>query len=257
MARAGLLTFLLIVFASALCAQAFDVSRLAIAADDTAPPRFDIKPPWGLWANRAPYPYYAGPFGIDVADDLVARDIWFDFVAESWLTGDGYRGGGAQMRARFGLFFANVSYTQLARVERNRVRESAFLMNARGHLGLTLPVPALGYLDLGVGGAGFDQSESLSRAGLSFKASASIWPIWPLGFEGWAVREQFRDGKGVNEFGARAHVQVFRHIHLTAGWRWMNVDGTSFSTHGATFGFSVQWSNLRTFFWAPFRGPAY
>ncbi|MCA8945716.1 MAG: hypothetical protein KDB29_05785, partial [Planctomycetes bacterium] len=48
-------------------------------ADDGSEPQIDIKTPWGLWANRGPYPYYDGPFGIDTQDDLVARDIWFDF----------------------------------------------------------------------------------------------------------------------------------------------------------------------------------
>lgn len=262
MAKAALLLVVLIAAACALPGTQFDVSRAAINGDDDlAQPRFEIRKPWGLWANRAPYPYYDGPVGIDVQDDLVARDIWFDVATEAWLTPDGYRGAHMQLRARMGLFFADFGYTQLASFDRKnhrgRVRDSSYIRDLRGHLGFTAPLPLLGYVDLGVGGAGFDRSNGLSRGGLSFKAAALIWPVWPLGFEGWAVREQFFDGTGVNEFGARVHAQVFRHIHLTAGWRMLNVDGEAFQTQGFTFGFSLQWSNLRTFFWAPFRGPAY
>jgi hypothetical protein len=265
MLRAACLVVFLIAAASSAAALPFDVSRVAAAQADEqgelASPRFDIKPPWGLWANRAPYPYYDGPFSIDVQDDLVARDIWFDFSGEFWA-GVGYRGASGQWRARFGLVFADVSYTQLARsssddYQFSRIEDWAYITDARGHLGFTAPLPHVGYLDFGIGVAGFDETRGISRMGLSFKASASIWPIWPIGLEGWAVREQFFDGTGANDFGARLHVQVFRHLHLTAGWRWMNVDGSNFSTHGFTFGLSFQWSNLRTFFWAPFNGPAY
>jgi len=262
---------LMLCFAAAaqgLHALTFDVSRHAIAAaqaDDLEPPGFDIKPPWGLWGNRAPYPFYEGPIGIDTTDDLVARDIWFDFHSELWLTPNAYRAAAGQMRARIGLFFVDASYLQVARTDRHdfigkrKLKDWSYITDARGHLGFTWPIPRLGYLDLGVGVAGFDQSRQggLSRVGVSLKASASVWPLWPLGFEGWISRAQFFDGTGVNEWGARAHVQVFRHIFLTVGWRWMNVDGNDFSTQGFTFGFSLQWSNLRTFFWAPFQGPAY
>jgi hypothetical protein len=261
-----LLLVLLMLNASAACAMAFDVSRHAVtaAAQERADtPQFDIRPPWGLWANRAPYPYYEGPIGIDTTDDLVARDIWFDFQSELWLTADGYRGLGGHLRSRMGLFFADMSYLQVARTDgesmggRQSITSHSYIRDLRGHLGFSLPIPKLGYLDLGVGGVGFDQSGGISRVGMSFKASASIWPLWPLGFEGWYSRAHFFDNRGVNEWGARAHVQVFRHLHLTAGWRWMSVDGNDFQAEGVTFGLSIQWSNLRTFFWAPFRGPAY
>lgn len=226
-------------------------------------PGFDIKAPWGLWANRAPYPYYDGPFGIDTQDDLVARDIWFDFQNEMWLTPNGWRGVSGHMRARMGLFLLDVSYTQLARTdnhaylgERN-IKDWAGMTDARGHIGFTLPVWQFGYLDFAIGLSGFDETRGISRVGPSYRASASIYPIWPIEVEGYLSRAQFFDGTGVNEFGLRLHVQVFRHIHLTAGWRWMNVDGSNFSTQGFTFGFSFQFSNLRTFFWSPMHGPAY
>ena len=234
---------------------------VALAAQDE--PVLDIKPPWGLWADRAPYPYFDGPFGIDVADDLIARDIWFDFSSEFWVTPDGFRGASGMMRARMGLFFADVSYTQLARMDRGgwtthqNVRDWAHITDARGHFGLTVPLPVLGYLDFGLGLSGFDETPGLSRVGASFRASASIYPIWPLELEAGASRAQFFDGTGVNDFSVKAHVQVFRHLFVTAGWRWMNVDGGPFSTHGLTFGISFQWGNLRTFFWEPMRGPAY
>lgn len=233
----------------------------ALAAQEE--PQLDIKPAWGLWANRAPYPYYDGPFGIDVDDDLIARDIWFDFSGEFWLTENGYRGAAGMIRARFGLFFADVSYAQLARMDdkgwltHQNVRDWSYITDARGHLGFTVPLPAVGYLEFGVGLAGFDETPGISRVGGSFRASASIYPLWPLELEAYASRAQFFDGTGVNEFGARAHVQVFRHLFITGGWRWMNVDGGTFTTHGFTFGFSFQWGNLRTFFWEPMRGPAY
>ena len=63
MAKAAILIVLFA--ASALPAVTFDVARFA-GQDELAPAEFDIKPPWGLWANRAPYPYYDGPVGIDV-----------------------------------------------------------------------------------------------------------------------------------------------------------------------------------------------
>ncbi|MCC7510034.1 MAG: hypothetical protein IT464_11795 [Planctomycetes bacterium] len=260
MAKAALFLFLLFA-AAALPAATFDVSRVLAAAE--AEPDFDIKPPWGLWGNRAPYPFYDGPFGIDTNDDLVARDFWIDFQSDLWLTPNGYRGATGQMRARFGLFFADVSYTQLARTDRHaflgerKVKDWSYITDARGHLGFTIPIPILGYADFGIGFAGFDETRGISRIGGSFKAALQIWPVFPLGIEAWAVREQFFDGTGANDFGVKLHVQVFRHLMVSAGWRWMNVDGSEFSTQGITFGFSFQFSNLRTFFWAPFRGPAY
>jgi hypothetical protein len=258
--------------ASAGHALPFDVSRESVRAaaqgadeDDLGPAEFDISPPWGLWGNRAPYPFYEGPHGIDSKDDLVARDIWFDFHSELWLAPNSYRGASGQMRARIGLFFADVSFTQIARTDRHdfigrrKLRDWSYITDARGHLGFTWPIPKLGYVDLGVGVVGFDQSrrDGLSRAGISLKASASVWPVWPVGLEGWFSRAQFFDNTGVNDWGARVHLQVFRHVFVTVGWRWMNVDGNDFTTQGVTFGFSLQWSNLRTLFWAPFRGPAY
>jgi len=266
---ARLVLILLLLAPGALCALEFGLpsrsgTRALLAVDDDlAPPSQGIKPPWGLWANRAPYPYYDGPVGLDVADDLVARDIWFDFVAEMWLTPNHFRGAAMMMRMRAGLFFADVSYTQLARMHHHdyldagRVEDWAYITDARGHLGVTIPIPVLGYADFGVGVAGFDQTPGISRAGLSMRASISIYPIWPLELEAGVSRAQFTDGTGVNDFFARAHVQVFRHMFVTAGWRWMNVDGTDFTTHGFTFGFSFQWANLRTFFWDPMRGPAW
>ncbi|MBZ0137730.1 MAG: hypothetical protein K8I27_15295 [Planctomycetes bacterium] len=225
-------------------------------------PGFDIKPPWGLWANRAPYPYYDGPVGIDTADDLVARDIWFDFQNEAWLPSNGWRGASGHMRARMGLFLLDVSYTQLARLDkrgtfRGGVEDWAGLTDARGHIGFTLPLWRLGYLDFAIGLSGFDETRGIARVGPSYRASASIYPIWPLEIEGYVSRAHYFDGTGVNDFGVRLHAQVFRHFHLTFGWRWMNVDGSNFSTQGMTFGFSFQFANLRTFFWSPFRGPAY
>ncbi|MBX3459929.1 MAG: hypothetical protein KF696_08180 [Planctomycetes bacterium] len=258
MAKAVLL---LLVFASALNAATFDLSRVLPAADDEL--GFDIKPPWGLWGNRAPYPFYDGPFGIDTDDDLVARDFWIDFQSELWLTPSRYRGASGQIRARFGLFFADVGYTQITRTDgegfigKRKVKDWSYITDARGHLGVTIPIPILGYADFGIGLAGFDETPGISRVGASFKAALQIWPIFPVGVEAFAVREQFFDGTGVNDFGVKLHVQVFRHLMITAGWRWLEVDGTRFGTHGFTFGFSFQFSNLRTFFWAPFRGPAY
>lgn len=238
--------------------------RSLFAADaDLAPPGQGIKPPWGLWANRAPYPYYDGPVGIDVQDDLVARDIWFDFEGEFFSGMNGFRGAGGMLRARFGLFFADAGYLQLARMNRRefpdagRVQDWSYITDARGHLGVTIPIPVLGYADFGVGLAGFDETPGISRVGMSFRASLSIYPIWPLELEAYTSRAQFFDGTGVNEFGTRAHAQVFRHLFVTAGWRWMNVDGGDFTTHGFTLGLSFQWSNLRTFFWDPMRGPAW
>lgn len=264
-----LLLILWLVLPGALCATGFDLPRhgaaraLLAVDDDLREPAQGIKPPWGLWANRAPYPFYDGPIGIDVADDLVARDIWFDFAAEMWLTPAHLRGASMMMRARFGLFFADVSFTQLARMHHHdlldagRVEDWAHLTDARGHLGVTLPIPLLGYADFGLGAAGFDHTPGISRGGLSFRASLSIYPVWPLELEAGASRAQFFDGTGVNDFSARAQVQVFRHLFVSAGWRWMNVDGDGFSTHGFTLGFTFQWSNLRTFFWDPMRGPAW
>src|SRR5690606_9235337 len=125
---------------------------------------------------------------------------------------------------------------QLARTDNDAllgpraIKDWSYITDARGHLGFTVPLPHVGYIDLAVGLSGFDETRGISRVGASFKASASIWPIWPIGLEGWASRGQFFDGTGANEFGARVHVQVFRHLFLTAGWRWMNVDGSNFST---------------------------
>lgn len=267
MPKAALILSCLIA-ASGLCALEFDVSRAAAAEAESdaileEEPTFELKAPWGLWANRAPYPYYDGPFGIDTVDDLVARDIWFDFQSELFLGVNEWRGLAGQMRFRAGLFHADVSYLQLARTDGNGllghhiVRDWAGITDARGHLGFSVPLPYVGYIDASIGLAGFDETRGISRLGVSFKASASIYPIWPIELEGWISRAQFFDGTGVNEFGGRMHVQVFRHLHLTAGWRWLNVDGTDTTTHGFTFGFSFQWANLRTFFWEPFRGPAY
>jgi hypothetical protein len=232
------------------------------APEPLAEPEFDIRPPWGLWANRAPYPYYDGPFGIDTNDDLVARDIWFDFHHEAWFTPNGYTGASLGMRARVGLFLLDVDYTQLARKDKDGyfnggVEDFAGVTHARGHIGFTIPVWQFGYLDLAIGLAGFDETRGLTRFGPSYRASLSLYPLWPLEIEGYVSRAHFFDGTGVNEFGVNLHVQVFRHFHLTGGWRWMNVDGSNFSTQGFTVGFSFQFSNLRTFFWSPFRGPAY
>lgn len=259
------LLILLLVIPGAVAASDFSFTPRPLTRSlfAQAEPQQDIKPTWGLWADRAPYPYYDGPFGIDVADDLIARDIWFDFSADIWLTPNGYRGASGMMRARFGLFFADVSYTQLASVRDDgwftttTVKDSSYITDARGHLGLTVPLPVLGYLDFGVGLSGFDETPGLSRLGASFRASASIFPIWPLELEAGASRAQFFDGTGVNEFNVKAHVQMFRHLFITAGWRWMNIDGNSFTTHGFMFGISFQWGNLRTFFWDPMRGPAW
>jgi hypothetical protein len=262
--RALMLLLLCAVPAGVLSAFDFPAPFRAQTTDETtAEPGFDIKPPWGLWANRAPYPYYDGPFGIDTGDDLVARDIWFDFHNEMWLTPNGYRGVAGAMRARMGLFLLDVSFTQLARTDRHsflgarKVKDWAAVTDARGHIGLTIPLAQFGYADFAIGLAGFDETRGISRVGPSYRASLSIYPLWPLELEGYASRAQFFDGTGVNEFGVRLHAQVFRHLLLTWGWRWMNVDGSSFSTQGFTFGFSFQFANLRTFFWSPFRGPAY
>lgn len=268
MARLALLVLLLI--AACTCGAAgFALPRPSYwraqvpAPDAAQEPAQAIKPPWGLWAARAPYPYYDGWLGIDTGDDLVARDIWFDFLSELWVCTDGHRGAAGRMRARFGLFFADVSYLQLAdtdaasTLDHPRVRDWAAVTDARGHLGVTIPIPILGYADFGAGLAGFDETRGMSRLGLSLRACISIYPLWPLELEAECSRALFVHGSGVNEFAARAHVQVFRHLLLTAGWRWMNVDGGDFSTHGFTLGFSFQWSNLRTFFWAPYRGPAW
>lgn len=258
---------LLCVACVALQAADFPETRVQFAqseqpAEPLPEPEIDIKAPWGLWANRGPYPYYDGPFGIDTQDDLVARDIWFDFHSEVWLTPNGWRGGSGGMRARMGLFLLDVSFTQLARMDDDKffgggVEDWAGMTDARGHIGLTLPVWEFGYVDFAVGLAGFDQTRGIARVGPSYRASASIYPLWPLEFEGYISRAHFFDGTGVNEFGVRLHVQVFRHLLLTAGWRWMSVDGSNFSTQGFTLGFSFQFGNLRTFFWSPFRGPAY
>ena len=265
---------ILVLLASALCgavsALEFPDSKVEFTQTpgESAPeplpePELDIKAPWGLWANRAPYPYYDGPFGIDTQDDLVARDIWFDFQTEMWLTPNGWRGASGSMRARIGLFSLDVSYLQLARTDRHsylgkrNIKDWAGLTDARGHIGLTIPVWQFGYVDFQIGLSGFDETRGISRVGPSYRASASIYPIWPIEIEAWASTARFFDGTGVNDFGVRLHVQVFRHLLITAGWRWMNVDGSNFSTQGFTFGFSFQFANLRTFFWSPFRGPAY
>lgn len=261
--RALMLLLLCAVPAGVLSAFDFPAHfRAQTSEEDTAEPGFDIKPPWGLWANRAPYPYYDGPFGIDTGDDLVARDIWFDFHNEMWLASNGYFGFAGAMRARMGLFLLDVSFTQLARTGETgylagEVRDWAGVTDARGHIGLTIPLAQFGYADFAIGLSGFDETRGLTRVGPSYRASVSLYPVWPLELEGYVSRAHYFDGTGVNEFGVRLHVQVFRHLLLTAGWRWMNVDGSNFSTQGFTFGFSFQFSNLRTFFWSPFRGPAY
>lgn len=256
---------ILMLLASPLAAVEFPDTRVVFGTleDSGAEPEVERKKPWGLWANRAPYPYYDGPFGIDTDDDLVARDIWFDFHHELWLTPNGYRGASGMMRARIGLFSLDVSYLQLARTDRHsylgsrKVKDWAAVTDARGHIGLTIPLAHLGYADFAIGLAGFDETRGITRVGPSYRASVSLYPIWPLEIEGYVSRAQFFDGTGVNEFGVRLHGQVFRHLHLTAGWRWMNVDGSSFSTQGLTLGFSFQFGNLRSFFWSPYRGPAY
>ncbi|MEE9311018.1 MAG: hypothetical protein V3V10_01275 [Planctomycetota bacterium] len=262
---------LLALTAPCLTALEFDVSRAAVAQsatetteEESPEPGFAFKEPWGLWAWRAPYPYYDGPFGIDVADDLVARDIWFDFETEMWFGANGYRGGSFQLRSRFGIFFVDSGYTQIAQMgkphmfDSGKVEDYAYITDFRGHMGVTLPLGKWGYADAGVGGIMLDQSNKFStRLGFSFRSSLSVYPIWPLELEGYASRAQFTNGQGVNDFGVRIHVQAFRHLFVTTGWRWYNVDGNGFSTHGWTIGLSFQWANLRTFFWEPMRGPAY
>lgn len=251
----------------------FDSTRNAIniateegsaKAEDTSKPGFKFKEPWGMWAWRAPYPYYDGAFGIDVADDLVARDIWFDFNTEMWLGSNGYRGGSFQLRARMGLFFVDSGYSQVARMgkedmfDSGAVEDLSYIADFRSHIGMTLPLGKWGYADAGVGGLILDQTNNFStRIGFSFRSSISVYPIWPLEVEAYAARGQFLGGKGTNDFGVRLHFQAFRHLFLTTGWRWYNVDGNRFTTHGWTFGISFQWANLRTFFWEPMRGPAY
>lgn len=40
-----------------------------------------------------------------------------------------------------------------------------------------------------------------------------------------------------------------RHLFITGGWQWLNVDGGGFGAHGLQFGLSFTFGNLRTFFW--------
>ncbi|MCC6574616.1 MAG: hypothetical protein IT462_12605 [Planctomycetes bacterium] len=240
-------------------------NRSTLIADEIPkPPQLKKSKPWGLFAKRAPYPYYDGPFTMDCDDDLVARDIFFDFHAELWFAPGDTRGAATRMRAHFGPLWADAAFVQGASYrsaigffQNPPVRDYAYITHASGHLGASLPIPQFGYLDAGIGFAGFDQTNGLSRAGLSFKAGLLVYPIWPLGLELEAQRAQFIDGTAVNEFNLRAHVQVFRHIFVTAGWKWLNVDGGNFGTHGFTFGISFVFGNLRTFFWDPMKGPAY
>ena len=258
-----LLFLLLIGFAApALCAQEYDFDAASDAADeDPAEPVFTK--PWGLWANRAPYPYYNGAFSMDSDDDLVARDIFFDFQTELWLTPSRYRGAWFQMRARMGIFFLDASFLQVARHDANTylgkrlIKDWSFVTDARGHLGLTVPLPHLGYIDLGIGVAGYDETTGPSTVAPDFRASVSLYPLWPLGFEGHVSRAQFLRGGGITEWGVRLYVQVFRHLFISTGWRWRVVDGSDFNAHGFTIGFSFKFSNLRTFFWDPMRGPAW
>lgn len=247
---------------SPLAAQTFDVSRDATpTSEQEAEPSFTA--PWGLWANRAPYPYYDGAFSMDTQDDLVARDLWIDFQSGLWLTNSRHRGGFGRIRARIGLFFLDVGYMQVTRetgdgyLGQRTIRDWSFITHADGHIGATLPIPYVGYVDAGIGATGFDETNGLGRVGLSFRASVQLFPIWPLGIEAEIKRSQFFDGTGVNDFSLRLHVQAFRHIFLTVGWRWKNIDGDTFGAHGFTFGFSFQFSNLRTFFWSPMSGPAF
>lgn len=219
--------------------------------------------PWGLWADRAPYPYYDGPFSMDVADDLVARDILFDFQHEIWLAPGDTRGAWARMRARFGLFLADVEYLQTAKhttagyLGSREITDWSDITWARGHLGVNWPIPDIGYVEAAVGASGFDRTHGLSRIGVDVRAGAMLYPLWPLGLEVYASRTFHFDGTGVNEFGARLHVQAFRHLFVTAGWRWLNVDGSGYGSQGFTLGISFTFGNLRTFFWSPMRGPAW
>ena len=78
--RLTTLLVLCVAFAGGALAVEFPDTRVQFAQSESEPeplpePKIDIKPPWGLWANRAPYPYYDGPFGIDTSDDpiLAAR----------------------------------------------------------------------------------------------------------------------------------------------------------------------------------------
>ncbi len=230
---------------------------------DTSGATLKKERPWGLFAARAPYPYYDGPFTMDSDDDLVARDIFFDFRTEYWFAPGDMRGVAACMRAHFGFlwvdaeFLQGASYNKIGFWQNPPVRDYAYITHAAGHLGASLVLPHAGYLDVGLGLAGFDQTNGLSRAGPSFKVGLLVYPVWPLGLEAEAQRAQFRDGTAVNEFNLRLHVQVFRHIFITAGWRWLNVDGNGLGVHGLTFGISFVFGNLRTFFWDPMRGPAY
>jgi hypothetical protein len=235
---------------------------LTAAEDDLAPPGFSLRAPWGLWAERAPYPFYDGPFGMNARDDLVARDLWFDFQAET-IAGRRYSGGAAHLRARVGLFSLDFSYGQLGEhrparlIQTRHLQRWDSLLDGRAHLGFTLPLSSLGYLDAGVGGVAFQETGEFSRMGVSFCAAALVFPFWPLGLEGEYRRAEFFNGRAVDDFSVRVHVQVFRHLFVTGGWRGVTVRGTGFESQGATFGLSLHWSNLRTFFWAPMRGPAW
>lgn len=266
-----LLMFLL---APALCAAdwpGFEIERELPAQKKPAPkaapaspkPR-ESKQPWGLWANRAPYPFYDGPFTIDTDDDVVARDMLIDFETGMWLAPGDARAAYAQLRAHIGLFFLDASYLQVTRTSHEAsllgprvIKDWSEITLARGHFGVAWPIPKLGYIEGGVGVGGFDQTSGISGVGFSLRSSVLIYPIWPLGLEAYASRLQFLDGRGVNEFGFRLHIQVFRHLFITGGWHWLNVDGGGFGAHGMQFGLSFTFGNLRTFFWAPMRGPAY
>jgi len=256
---------LLLLFAPALSAAepwpVFEVSRgQAKPAARPAEP----KKPWGLWANRAPYPYYDGFFGMDTDDDVVARDLQIDFQHGLWLAPGETRGAYVYARAHIGLFFLDFKFEQAVRTGHsaslfgtNKIKDFSHIIYPAGRLGVAWPIPEIGYIEGGVGVGAFDETNGISGIGLSFRAAAMIYPIFPIGLEAWAERLQFFDSRGVNEFGLRLHVQVFRHLFLTAGWQWLNVDGSGFGAHGITFGLSFTFGNLRTFFWAPMRGPAY
>ncbi|KAA0215735.1 hypothetical protein EDM80_05120 [bacterium] len=272
--RSAILLALLLLPAATLKAQGwpqFKMSREFNAqskpapanAPDSVPPRQPAEP-WGLWASRAPYPYYEGFFGMDTDDDVVARDLQIDFQTGLWLAPGEHRGAYVSARAHIGLFVLDFKFTQAARfghsaglIGTNRIKDFADIVMPVGHLGVAWPIAHLGYIEGAIGVGAFDQTRGPSSIGVSFRASALIYPLWPLGLEAWASRLQFVDSRGVNEFGLRLHIQTFRHLFITAGWQWMNVDGSGFGAHGFTLGLSFTFGNLRTFFWAPMRGPAY
>ena len=201
---------------------------------------------------------------MDTDDDVVARDLQIDFQHGLWLAPGETRGAYFYARAHIGLFFLDFKFEQAVRtghsaglIGTNKVKDFSHIIYPAGRLGVAWPIPKLGYIEGGVGVGAFDETNGISGIGLSLRAAAMIYPIFPIGIEAWAERLQFFDSRGVNEFGLRLHVQVFRHLFLTAGWQWLNVDGSGFGAHGLTFGLSFTFGNLRTFFWSPMKGPAY